>query len=200
MRLAQGMSDYSAALEKASGYVAPRSGSSLAQAVQAIYGQDRTFAVPILMNCALAGLVAWEAIPGLPFELAALPATTYKLLRLHVVSYALPALIAIGLLIDRRHPSPKSPCCASSGQGCGAVSSRSLGKFSPTSGGFLEATPLTSFVAMGLIPLFGPAQPVAAKCLGFLRKSQRADGSWPIDTNLSVWLTTRRGGRTGVGQ
>ena len=68
------------------------------------YGDDRTFAVPILMNCGLAGLVSWSDIPGLPFELAVLPHGWYKALRLHVVSYALPALIAIGLLIDRRHP------------------------------------------------------------------------------------------------
>jgi squalene-hopene/tetraprenyl-beta-curcumene cyclase len=54
----------------------------------------------------------------------------------------------------------------------------------------LEATPLTSFVAMSLIPLFGPGHPVAAKCLSFIERSQRRDGSWPIDTNLSVWVTT----------
>ena len=36
----------------------------------------------------------------------------------------------------------------------------------------------------------GREQPVAAKCLEFLRRTQRPDGSWPIDTNLSVWLTT----------
>ena len=70
-----------------------------------LYGADRTFAVPILMNCALAGLLPWDAIPGLPFELAVFPASWYKLLRLHVVSYALPALIAIGLLLERRHPA-----------------------------------------------------------------------------------------------
>ena len=43
---------------------------------------------------------------------------------------------------------------------------------------------------MGLIPLYGRQHGVAGKCLGFVRQSQRADGSWPIDTNLSVWLTT----------
>ena len=67
---------------------------------------------------------------------------------------------------------------------------RKLEQIQPAHGGFLEATPLTSFVAMGLMPLFGREQPVAAKCLEFLRQSLRADGSWPIDTNLSVWLTT----------
>ena len=75
-------------------------------AIRRRYGADRTFAVPILMNGALAGLVPWPAIPGLPFELAALPRGLYPALRLHVVSYALPALIAIGVLLARRNQAP----------------------------------------------------------------------------------------------
>ncbi len=173
-------------------YIQQRAGDSakgLVEAITKIYGQDRTFAVPILMNCALAGMVPWDAVPGLPHELAAVPHGFYKLLRLHVVSYALPALIAIGLLIHHRHP-PRNPLLQ---WVRGAVQGRilaKLGRIQPESGGFLEATPLTSFVAMSLISLFGPEQAVAIPCLGFLRASQRDDGSWPIDTNLSVWLTT----------
>jgi squalene-hopene/tetraprenyl-beta-curcumene cyclase len=161
----------------------------VAQAIQLAYGADRTFATPILMNCALAGLVSWPQVPSLPFELSVLPHRCYKLLRLHVVSYALPALIAIGLAVDRRHP-PRSVLLRMMRR---AVTSRALAKLQqiqPDHGGFLDATPLTSFVAMGLIPSLGPEQPVAARCLQFLRQSQRADGSWPIDTDLSVWLTT----------
>ena len=41
-----------------------------------------------------------------------------------------------------------------------------------------------------MLPLFGREQPVVARCLRFLRQSQRGEGAWPIDTNLSVWLTT----------
>jgi squalene-hopene/tetraprenyl-beta-curcumene cyclase len=158
-------------------------------AISRQYGGDRTFAVPILMNLALAELVSWADIADLPFELAAFPQRWYKALRLHVVSYALPALIAIGLLLDRRHP-PRNPLRRWIRR---AITPAVLGKLEqiqPTGGGFLEATPLTSFVAMGLIPLFGHEQPVAARCLDFIRRSLRPDGSWPIDTNLSVWLTT----------
>jgi squalene-hopene/tetraprenyl-beta-curcumene cyclase len=173
-------------------YLAARDAGNPRDVVTAIsrqYGGDRTFAVPILMNLALAELVSWADIADLPFELAALPHRWYKALRLHVVSYALPALIAIGLLLDRRHP-PWNPLRRWIRR---AITPTVLGKLEqiqPTDGGFLEATPLTSFVAMGLIPLFGPGQPVAARCLDFIRQSLRADGSWPIDTNLSVWLTT----------
>ncbi len=180
------------ALERAEGYLAHRAGNSPGAIVEAIrreYGEDRTFAVPILMNCGLAGLVSWDDIPGLPFELAVVPHGWYKALRLHVVSYALPALIAIGLLIDRRHP----PAGILRRLVRTVVTPRVLEKLrhiQPEHGGFLEATPLTSFVAMAMISLVGRDQPVAARCLQFLRQSQRPDGAWPIDTNLSAWLTT----------
>lgn len=175
------------------GYGVERGGdgarSAIVAAIGREYGEDRTFAVPILMNCALAELVDWRDIPGLPFELAALPHSSYKALGLHVVSYALPALVAIGLLLHARNPSVGRFRRWIRRVTTPRVLEKLL-RMQPVSGGFLEATPLTSFVAMGLIPLYGPEQPVAARCLGFLRQSQRSDGAWPIDTNLSVWVTT----------
>jgi squalene-hopene/tetraprenyl-beta-curcumene cyclase len=162
---------------------------SILEAIGREYGEDRTFAVPILMNCALAGFVDWSDIPGLPFDLAVLPPTFYKILRLHVVSYAMPALIAIGLLLDRRN-SPKNPLKRWIRKATASKVLRILQSMQPAGGGFLEAVPLTSFAAMGLVSTFGAEQPVAAECLKFLRQSQRADGSWPIDSNLSTWLTT----------
>lgn len=95
-------------MQRAQSYITSAAGATPAEriaAIERIYGSDRTFAVPILVNCALARIAPWEAIPGLPFELAVFPQRLYKLLRLHVVSYALPALIAIGLAITttRRH-------------------------------------------------------------------------------------------------
>jgi squalene-hopene/tetraprenyl-beta-curcumene cyclase len=180
------------ALQKAEGYLtrcAAGTAGQLAEAMRREYGEDRTFAVPILMNCGLAGLVAWDDIPHLPFELAVFPHRWYKRLRLQVVSYALPALIAIGLLIDRRKPYPNLLRRLLRRAVTPHVLEK-LRQIQPDHGGFLEATPLTSFVAMAMIPLFGRDHCVAARCLEFLRQSQRSDGSWPIDTNLSVWLTT----------
>ncbi|HUP78829.1 MAG TPA: squalene--hopene cyclase, partial [Pirellula sp.] len=60
------------------------------------YGKDKTFVVPIMTNCALAGFVDWNEIPTLPFEAAALPQSWYRFVQLPVVSYAIPALVAIG--------------------------------------------------------------------------------------------------------
>jgi squalene-hopene/tetraprenyl-beta-curcumene cyclase len=60
----------------------------------------------------------------------------------------------------------------------------------PVNGGFLEATPLTSFVTMSLAGSDLGEHPVTRRGVDFLKSSQRADGSWPIDTNLATWLTT----------
>jgi squalene-hopene/tetraprenyl-beta-curcumene cyclase len=60
----------------------------------------------------------------------------------------------------------------------------------PENGGFLEATPLTSFVTMALASMGEAGHVVAEKGIGFLRHSIRPDGSWPIDTNLATWTTT----------
>src|SRR5688572_12126571 len=56
--------------------------STLAKAIVARYDKDRTFSVPILTMCALAGRIgsgpeAWRLIPQLPFELAVIPRTFF---------------------------------------------------------------------------------------------------------------------------
>ena len=92
-----------------------RTPAEVAEAVRPRYGKDRTFAVPILTTCALAGLVSWKEVPSLPFELACFPQAWFRFVRLHVVSYALPALIAIGqaVIIIGRRGIRLPGCCAS---------------------------------------------------------------------------------------
>ena len=65
-----------------------------------------------------------------------------------------------------------------------------LEQIQPSNGGFLEATPLTSFVTMSLAGCGLADHPVARKGIEFLHASVRADGSWPIDTHLATWVTT----------
>jgi squalene-hopene/tetraprenyl-beta-curcumene cyclase len=60
----------------------------------------------------------------------------------------------------------------------------------PESGGYLEAVPLTSFVAMSLAATGRVSHPVTRAARTFLRDSVRDDGSWPIDTNLATWTTS----------
>lgn len=156
-------------------------------AIRRTYGEDRTFAVPILMNAALAGLVPWAQVPGLPFELAALPRSLFSTLRLRVVSYALPALIAIGLLVRRRGQT--TAASRLTGALARPRALRLLAALQPPGGGFLEATPLTAFVGMSLAAA-DEALPVRERCLDFLRRMARPNGAWPIDADLAGWVTS----------
>jgi squalene-hopene/tetraprenyl-beta-curcumene cyclase len=160
-----------------------------AEAVRARYGKDRTFAVPILTTCALAGLMSWEEVPPLPFELACFPQAWYRFLRLPVVSYALPALIAIGQAVYHHRP-PRNPVTRLVRRLAVRKSLKVLETIQPSSGGFLEATPLTSFVTLSLASIGQARNPVAQNGVQFLVASVRPDGSWPIDTNLATWVTT----------
>jgi squalene-hopene/tetraprenyl-beta-curcumene cyclase len=153
------------------------------------YGQDRTFSVPILANAAMAGIVGWHEVSALPFEAACVPQRFYNLLNLPVVSYAIPALVAIGLVKFHNDP-PRNPLVRLVRMLCSAQSLRVLERIQPSSGGFLEAIPLTSFVAMGLIKSGRRNHPVVKRAIKFLLESSREEGSWPIDTNLAIWNTT----------
>lgn len=153
------------------------------------YGRDRTFSIPILTHCALAGTVDWKHVLPLPFELACVPARLYAAVRMPVVSYALPALIAIGQAVFH-HRSHWNPAVRWIRRASIGPSLKRLSSIQPTNGGFLEATPLTSFVCMSLISCGLIEHPVVRRCLDFIDASAREDGSWPIDTNLSTWVTT----------
>jgi squalene-hopene/tetraprenyl-beta-curcumene cyclase len=163
----------------------------LAPVIQQRYGTDKTFSVPILTMARLCGRwtdAAWREIPALPLELSILPRWLFAFLRMPVVSYALPALIALGLV---RHVRGKPQgLWRHVRQTAIAPALRILDSICPPSGGFLEATPLTSFVLMSLVGAGQAHLEVARKGAAFLRQSQRADGGWPIDTNLATWLTT----------
>jgi squalene-hopene/tetraprenyl-beta-curcumene cyclase len=170
------------------------SAPTLARTIRERYGVDRTFSTPILTMCALAGRFGsgpevWTHVPGLPFELAALPRSWFGALGLRVVSYALPALIAIGQAIHRHHPT-RNPFTRLFRALAAKKTLRLLEAIQPASGGFLEATPLTSFVTMSLAGSGLADHPVARKGMEFLVDSARPDGSWAIDTNLATWVTT----------
>jgi squalene-hopene/tetraprenyl-beta-curcumene cyclase len=157
--------------------------------LRARYGRDKTFAVPILTNAALAGLVPWQQVPPLPFELACLPQRWYRFARLPVVSYAIPALVAIGQA-RHFHAAPRFPLARWVRQLAAPASLKVLARMQPESGGYLEATPLTSFVVMSLASIGLAEHPVSRRGIRFLIDSARSDGCWPIDTNLATWTTT----------
>lgn len=165
--------------------------SQVSEAILDHYQKDYTFSVPILAMsglCGIPGKDAFRKIPQLPFELSLMPRRFYRLLNLSVVSYAIPALVAVGIVIFRKKDSglfwrtvrkvsiPKAM--------------KILHRMLPESGGYLEAIPLTAFVALSLINAGYAETEVVKKGMAFLKNSQREDGGWPIDIDLSTWVTS----------
>ena len=189
---------YHAIIHRAEQWLSQHAGSiapgPLSAAILRRYGTDRTFSVPILTTCALAGRLgppetAWSQVIQLPFELAAFPQQLFAALRLPVVSYALPALIAMGVARHRHKPS-RNPLARLVRNLNQRRVMEVLTRIQPSNGGFLEATPLTSFVVMSLAGSGYADHTVTCKGVQFLMNSARGDGSWPIDTNLATWVTT----------
>jgi len=191
---ASGGRERNAVIRRGEAWILTRAASmqpeALTRSVQEIYGVDRTFAVPILAYLAMCGgdVSAWRSVPPLPFLLALLPQKVYRVLRLQVVSYALPALIAVGMC---RHICTAK---ARGGFAWGRVFAgpllRRLSALQPEHGGFLDAIPLTAFVTLALRHAGYGDHPVAVKGLSFLRGAARRDGSWAIDSNLRTWVTS----------
>ncbi len=190
--------DFAAAESALEHYIRLRTGSlaprAIAEAVLRNYGGDKTFSVPILTMCALSGRLGgspdcWRLVPQLPFELVLLPRKLFSVAGLPVVSYALPALISMGILRHRKLPS-WSPVARLARLLSTTPALRLLEQIQPVNGAFLEAVPLSSFVCMALANSSLCDSPVARKAADFLVASQRVDGSWPVDSDLATWLTT----------
>ena len=182
--------EFAQQIERAQAYIDRQGGIA---GLRKRYGIDKTFAVPILANCAMAGIVPWQEVSALPFEAACVPQRFYNLMQLPVVSYAIPALVAIGQVKFKCDP-PWDPLRKLIRKISIAPSLRVLEKMQPASGGYLEAVPLTSFVCMGLIKSGQTDHQVVKNGVGFLlesfRKETAGQGSWPIDTDLATWNST----------
>jgi len=164
----------------------------LTEEVLKYYGKDFTFSVPILSMLALCEVVkddVYQHIPQLPFEFTLLPASLYRFFNLQVVSYAVPALVAVGIFIFKKRKRHNLLSKYYRNR-CIAPAMKKLTAMLPASGGFLEAIPLTGFVSMCLIASGMADNEVVHKGISFLKSQQREDGSWPIDTDLSTWVTT----------
>jgi squalene-hopene/tetraprenyl-beta-curcumene cyclase len=168
------------------------SSKQLIPAILDFYKTDRTFSVPILTMCALCdvpGKEAFDSIPQLPFELSLLPRSFYSMLNLSVVSYAIPALVAVGIAIFR-FKKRKNWLMRLVREASVKKSLRLLRKIQPQSGGYLEAIPLTAFVCLCLVESGYRDLEVVRDGIAFLKRTQREDGSWPIDIDLSTWVST----------
>jgi hypothetical protein len=156
------------------------------------YGKDYTFSVPILSMLIVCGVLPAESvrhIPQLPFELSLLPSSWYRYFNMQVVSYAIPALIGVGIFLHSKRKT-KISLTKFYRDKCIVPAINKLTSLMPESGGFLEAIPLTGFVCMCLAASDLGQNRVVERGIVFLRNQQRKDGSWPIDTDLSTWVTT----------
>jgi squalene-hopene/tetraprenyl-beta-curcumene cyclase len=196
LRMTGAEKELTTVVEKLEDYLTSQAGKlpeRRADTIRRRYSTDRTFSVPILMSCALAKLVPWKEVPRLPFELACLPQSWYRFARMPVVSYALPALIAIGHCVHAHRPT-RNPLTRPLRRLSKGRSLKVLRQIQPTSGGYLEATPLTSFVVMALSSIRrrrrAAEKQVIEEGVRFIANSMRPDGSWAIDTNLATWVTT----------
>jgi squalene-hopene/tetraprenyl-beta-curcumene cyclase len=165
---------------------------SITRSILRFYGRDYTFSVPILAMLIVCGVIppsSVKQIPVLPFELTLLPQSVYRFFNLRVVSYALPALIGVGIFLHLIRRNKFNPFwCLRKFFIKPAI--KKLNSLVPESGGFLEAIPLTGFVSMCLIAGKVSENITVTKGLEFIRRQQRDDGGWPVDTDLSTWLTT----------
>lgn len=183
-----GLADtHRAAMDRAEAFVRERGGP---EGIRRRYGKDKTFAVPILTNAALAGLVDWSEVSALPFEAACIPQRWYRFAKLPVVSYAVPALVAIGQAVFLNRP-PANPLLRRIRRRAIEPSLKVLLRMQPASGGYLEAIPLTSFVAMSLAATGRADHPVTLAGIRFLHATFREEGTWPIDSDLATWNTTQ---------
>ncbi len=165
---------------------------SIVNAIMARYAEDHTFSVPIISMLAICGRLGadgWRFAVPLPFELAAFPQKWFKWLQMPVVSYALPALIAIGQAVFHNGPR-RNLLSTITKKLTKSKTLRVLTAIQPQNGGFLEAIPLTAFVTMSLASIGLKDHEVARKGISFIKSLTRADGSWPIDTHLTTWVTT----------
>ena len=150
----------------------------LIPAILDFYKTDRTFSVPILTMCALCdvpGKEAFDSIPQLPFELSLLPRSFYSALNLSVVSYAIPALIAVGIAIFR-FKKRKNPLMRWIREASVKKSLALLREIQPESGGYLEAIPLTAFVCLCFVESGYRDLEVVHDGMNFLKRTQRQDG------------------------
>ena len=189
---------FSLAYEKVSRWIEIRTGGlkprHIQKYIETAYGNDKTFSVPIMSACIIAGCFEdnedrWTYLRQLPFELSAFPQSLYAFLHLPVVSYALPALIAIGLS-RHQQAATKNIFLRSVRNSVRQRCLKKLQSIQPSNGGFLEATPLSAFVAMNLHAAGEQTHCVYESAMKFIIASQRTDGSWPIDTNLSCWVSS----------
>ena len=167
---------YSGLLEQADAFVAARGGPA---GFKRRRRHEKMFTATVLTNCALADMVPWRMVPPLAFEWGCLPARLRRWLPLDEDSVTNPAYLAIGLA-RLEHAPPSNPVLRAIRTSLRSkILSRIRAAQSP-SGGFLDATPLTSFIVMNLATIGYAEHAIVRRGVEYLLESVGRDATWPL--------------------
>jgi squalene-hopene/tetraprenyl-beta-curcumene cyclase len=173
---------YADLIARADQYVLAQGGAT---ALRRWDGKEKSLAAPVLMNCALAGMIPWRQVPTLPYELVCVPERWQRLFRIAITPHAVPALVAVGWA-KWHHDRPLNPLTRFIRRGVRTRCQFLLESMQAPDGAFLDAIPLTAFVVMGLASSGCQDLPVVQKGVEFLLASIRSNSSWSIYSNLAT--------------
>jgi hypothetical protein len=168
---------YTDLMARADAYVTAQGGLS---ALRQSHHGDKTWAAPVLANCALAEMLPWRKVPTVAFEkYCDLPWTQW-------LFSGPPArtgqLVAVQLACGRakmHHAPPRNPLLRFLRRSCLDESLTIIERLQAADGGY-EASPVsTAFVVTCLAGSGLREHPVVQNGIEFLLSTVRPDGTWP---------------------
>ena len=152
------------------------------------YGNDKTFVTAVLANCGLAGMVSWQKVPTLPFELLCLPKRWLQHFSPPVARHAAPVFLAVGRA-KQHHDPTHNPLTRLARRALRGKTLTLLNNLQADDGSFTASVPSTAFVVMSLAGCGCQDHPLVARGVEFLLASVRADSSWAVENHRAVWNT-----------
>ncbi|MCE9544148.1 MAG: hypothetical protein K8T25_01280 [Planctomycetia bacterium] len=149
----------------------------------------------VLAHCALAGMISWQDVPSLAFEMDWLPHRLTDYLHTPEPSWARSPLIAAGLARLHQQP-PLNPLLRIARRRAAEQSLEPLAATQTADGSFMGGVVPTSFVVMCLAGAGRADHPVVRRAIRYLLDSScdrdGADdhGCWPIETDRSTHVTS----------
>ncbi|MBX7168496.1 MAG: squalene--hopene cyclase [Pirellulales bacterium] len=173
-------------LDRARAYVQQAGGTST---LKKRLGRSSLWSVSVMTCSALAGQIAWNDIPSLPFEWTAAPRSWRRALGRAGYEYATATQVALGL-VRFAHRRPLNPLTNLLRRFARQPALDTLEQLEP-GGRTFEAIPLASLAVMSLAALNQVHHPLVRRGIDLLLTTARPDGSWPVTANLAVRNTAQ---------
>ncbi|QEG35050.1 Squalene--hopene cyclase [Bythopirellula goksoeyrii] len=149
------------------------------------FSDDKPFVAAILAICAMADIVPWRKVPSLPFELACLPESFFRMQRLAGFGSMLPLVVAVGQAKNHHSPS-RNPLAKGLRHQAEGPSHVALARVQAADGSFSGSTLYTSFVIACLASQGQSEDPQVRKGTNYLLSKVRSDGSWSVCPDKDV--------------